>query len=285
MDVNGGCVVGGNELVYFEFNKRLTCFFCGNEFLANVSCTDGHYVCDNCHQDSGMDLIESFCKITSLTDPLEMAIKMMEHPGIHLHGPEHHFLPAAVLITAYYKARGETDLPARFASGGSADKAGKIEKALQIAKQRCEIIPGGMCGTHGSCGAALSAGVFISIITGATPLAKKEWGLTNKMTSLALSRIAESGGPRCCKRVTYQSILEAIKFIKENFYVDIICSNISGCRFYKFNKECLFKNCEFYNPKVQITTMQSEINAATCCSGETNEFKNFFGFIEKKISN
>ena len=51
---------------------------------------------------------------------------------------------------------------------------------------RGKAVPGGVCGFWGACGAGISAGMFISIISGATPLKNEPWGLANKMTSKAL---------------------------------------------------------------------------------------------------
>lgn len=41
------------------------------------------------------------------------------------------------------------------------------------------------------------------------------------MTSKVLSRISEYGGPRCCKRDSYLSTLEAIDFVEEHFNVNM----------------------------------------------------------------
>ncbi|VUT25840.1 MAG: hypothetical protein MOIL_01256 [Candidatus Methanolliviera sp. GoM_oil] len=55
---------------------------------------------------------------------------------------------------------------------------------------------GGFCGYHGDCGAAVGTGIFISLITDATPLSKHEWKLSNLMTAKSLLSIANHGGPR-----------------------------------------------------------------------------------------
>ena len=70
---------------------------------------------------------------------------------------------------------------------------------------RGKAVPGGVCGFWGACGAGISAGMFISIISGATPLKNEPWGLANKMTSKALDAIGSIGGPRCCKRDSYMA--------------------------------------------------------------------------------
>ena len=106
-------------------------------------------------------------------------------PFCHMHGPEHHVMVGAALLTAYRNAGGTLDL----------------EKALQEIYSRGKAVPGGACGFWGACGAGISAGQFLAIVTQSTPLAKEPWGLSNQMTARALERIGQMGGPRCCKRI------------------------------------------------------------------------------------
>jgi hypothetical protein len=65
-----------------------------------------------------------------------------------------------------------------------------------------------------------------------------------KMTAKSLGAIGEIGGPRCCKRDSYISILSAIDFVKENFGIEmekpgIICGHSSQ------NNQCIGKRCPF----------------------------------------
>ena len=60
----------------------------------------------------------------------------------------------AALLTAYKNAGGNIELA----------------KALTETKNRGQSVPGGACGFWGACGAGISSGMFISIISGSTPL-------------------------------------------------------------------------------------------------------------------
>lgn len=102
----------------------------------------------------------------------------MENPAIHMHGPEHHVLVGAALLNAYKNA------------GGSLANGESFEAALLKMESRGKAVPGGACGMWGCCGAAVSAGIFISIVTGATPLSEESWSLSNRMTSECLAAIA-----------------------------------------------------------------------------------------------
>ena len=50
------------------------------------------------------------------------------------------------------------------------------------------------------------------------------WGHSNLMTSRSLARLGEIGGPRCCKRNSYLSILTAVDYIEE--VTGIKCRNL-----------------------------------------------------------
>ena len=138
----------------------------------------------------------------------------------------------AALLTAYKNAGGELDL----------------ERALQEMYSRGKQVPGGACGFWGACGAGISAGQFMSIATQSTPLAQEPWGLSNQMTSKALGSIGEVGGPRCCKRDSYLSILASIDFAKEQLGVEMTRS-IPVCSHSAQNNQCIGKRCPFFGGK------------------------------------
>jgi hypothetical protein len=179
-----GCLVCGEEIVYEEDSSELECYYCHQIQTSRVRCIKGHYVCDRCHSSSANDLITAFCTNTRSTDPLEQALVLMRNPKVKMHGPEHHFLVPAVLLSSYYNIKGDPH-----------EKEAKIREA----RERASKLPGGFCGYFGDCGAAVGTGIFVSLITNATPLSIGEWRLANMMTSKSLLSIAEHGGPRCCK--------------------------------------------------------------------------------------
>lgn len=87
--------------------------------------------------------------------------------------------------------------------------------------------------------------MFISIISGATPLKNEPWGLANKMTSKALDAIGSIGGPRCCKRDSYIAIISAIDYVAENFNIQMEKSVIK-CIHSDKNNQCIKERCPFY---------------------------------------
>jgi Family of unknown function (DUF5714) len=229
------CLVCGAELKYTTTYRPMTCSLCGGKYDTNVQCFNGHYVCDSCHSLSASDFIARFCIASDLTNPVEQAMILMRDPRIAMHGPEHHFLVPAVLLSAYYNV-----------TGNQSAKEGKIK----IAQKRSANVLGGFCGFYGDCGAAVGVGIFISIITGATPLSVKEWQLSNLATGRSLITIAKNGGPRCCKRNTMLALQDAKKFVKAQFNVVFPAGGTVKCEFTDLNKQCLKEKCRFYPKSV-----------------------------------
>jgi hypothetical protein len=227
-----GCLFCGKELLYLKEAEDIACIFCKGVFSTQAKCIDNHFVCDACHALSANDLIERFTIDSSSKDPLDITLTLMKSPSLKMHGPEHHFLIPAALLSAFYNARAES---------------GEKEKKIKQARKRAEHVLGGFCGFYGDCGAAVGTGIFVSVITGATPLSHKEWRLSNLITAKSLYTIANAGGPRCCKRNSFLAIEEAVSFVKEEFGVEIAfdARNLK-CQFHSLNKECVKEECRFY---------------------------------------
>ena len=224
------CLVCGEALQYFEHGRELECVSCHRKLIANAACKAGHYVCDRCHAERATDHVLSLAQSTASKNPLAIASEMMRDPYVHMHGPEHHVLVGAALLAAYENAGGALDRPA----------------ALAEMKRRGAQIPGGACGFFGCCGAAVSAGIFVSLATGATPMATDAFGLSNRMTAAALSSIGALGGPRCCKRDSFLAIERATAFCAEFLHVQMDAPDAFVCAFYPRNRECLGKRCPFH---------------------------------------
>ncbi|MBQ3503150.1 MAG: hypothetical protein IJA75_00425 [Oscillospiraceae bacterium] len=88
----------------------------------------------------------------------------------------------------------------------------------------------------------------MAIVTDSTPLAGQPWGLSNRMTAKALESIGKNGGPWCCKRDSFLSILAAIDFAAEQLGVHMektmpVCTRSSR------NNQCIGKRCPFFGGK------------------------------------
>ncbi len=228
-DNKSGCLVCGAELIYTpDMSFNVECYYCGKTELTNVFCLEGHYVCNECHRKDILEIVEQICIDSGLTDPVELALCIFDIPTLHMHGPEYHSIVPAVLVSAY----------------GNCIK-NKDPSAVKEAILRGKAIFGGICGTHGACGACIGVGIAYSIIHKVTPYSKEDRGEANRLTALALNAISRYGGPRCCKRDSITSI----ETVKEHFG----CFDNAGeskyvCSQFVYNDMCLKTACPYYPP-------------------------------------
>lgn len=222
------CLICRAPLEYLHEDILMECSICHKQEMSKTRCIKGHYVCNVCHT-KGIDGIIGLCLEEDSRNPIEIIRKMMDMPFCHIHGPEHHIMTGCALLTAYRNSGGDIDL----------------RSALNEMISRGSKVPGGACGFWGACGAAVSTGMFISIITGSTPLAVEAWGHSNLMTSRALLRLGETGGPRCCKRNSYMSILTAAGYAEEITGIRMDAQK-PVCRHTASNNQCIGHRCPFH---------------------------------------
>lgn len=86
------------------------------------------------------------------TDPVVLMQTIRSHPHFRMHGPEHHAMVPAVILTAL-RNRG----------------CFVTHEQFTTAIQRGQTIGGGSCAFCGACGAAIGVGVATSLLLGATP--------------------------------------------------------------------------------------------------------------------
>lgn len=228
------CLICNAPLEYLKEDIEMECEICHKKEKSKTRCVHGHYVCNKCHM-QGIDSLVGVCLREGSQNPAIILDKMMALPFCHMHGPEHHVMVGMALLTAYKNSGGEIHL----------------KKALMEMNNRGQSVPGGACGFWGACGAGISAGMFMSIITGSTPLGNENFGLSHKMTASALAKIGEIGGPRCCKRDSYLSILAAVDLVKEHMGTEMERPKIR-CSYSGQNQQCIGKRCPFCKKKKKI---------------------------------
>ena len=163
-------------------------------------------------------------------NPVEIFYHIAQQDFVRMHGPEHHVLDGAALLTAYYNAGGKIDL----------------DQSLQELMKRGLQMPGAICGMWGVCGAVSSLGAALSIIEGTGPLSTDgSWGKHMEFTSAALYGVSQTGGPRCCKRDAFISFREAIRFINANTQIVLESAPVT-CSFSEKNVQCIRNKCPFY---------------------------------------
>ena len=180
-------------------------------------------------ENRGEKIIEA-CMQESSKNPIEIFYNIAQKDYIRIHGPEHHILDGASLLTAFYNAGGNIEL----------------QDSLYELMKRGLQMPGATCGMWGVCGAVSSMGAALSIIDKTGPLSTdNSWGKHMEFTSKALAGLAKVGGPRCCKRDAFISFQSAIEHINENYDLKLENSNIE-CHFSEKNEQCIKVKCPFY---------------------------------------
>lgn len=169
------------------------------------------------------------CLSETSKNPVQILFKLMELPFCRVHGPEHHLLVGSALLTAYHNAGGKVEL----------------EPALKGLCTRAAGVPAGTCRLWGACGAGISSGMFVAAIAAAAVPAPEAMGIAHKMTALSLDAIGVYGGPSCCKRSSYLSVLNATDYVKAQFGVEMEKSVII-CPFSSQNRNCLGTGCPFH---------------------------------------
>ncbi len=175
--------------------------------------------------------IVDFCMHENSDDPIVIFGRAAKQDFVRMHGPEHHVLDGACLLTAFCRAGGK--LP-------------DLRAALEKLTQEGMRMPGAVCGLWGVCGAVMSIGAALAIIDGTGPLSTDgSWGSHMLYTSEALRRLAAIGGPRCCKRDAFAAMEAAIDYVEKHCAVHMK-RHAAVCDFYPQNAQCLGRKCPYH---------------------------------------
>lgn len=174
------------------------------------------------------DAILQHCGICKSKRAVRIADELMELPEVRPHGPEHHLLVAAAILTAYCNFY-------------------DIEKKSLLLKAyvRTNNIPVGTCAMYGCCGALMGAGAAVGLLLSVHPFSGEDLQTVNKITAGIQARLAEYGGPRCCKRAAWISVYEAVQGINQYMHCKLPAETFD-CGYSLENKDCLKKKCEFF---------------------------------------
>lgn len=229
MDSKNNCGVCGTPLIYGTDSKTLRCLFCGTAHSTQIYCPEGHYICDSCHASESLMILRQVLNTTASTAPSEILERVMSHPAVPMHGPEHHAIVPAAIIAAVRNAG--YPIP---------------EDAIEKAVTRGAKVPGGWCGSHGVCGAAIGVGIAVSVLTEATPLTGRQRSMAIEATSFTLSRIVD-GHPRCCKRASRRALEAAVEFLRDRMNIIVGMGQHVKCTYSERNKECPGETCPYHS--------------------------------------
>lgn len=170
------------------------------------------------------------CKQHKSTDPTEIFVSVAGQESVRMHGPEHHVLDGACILTACRNAGLDFDL----------------EDALARLQTEGLKMPGAACGYWGVCGAVTSIGAALAILDHTGPLSTDgSWGRHMEFTSAAIARMGRVNGPRCCKRDGFIAMEAAVAYINANYPITLTAAPIRCC-FSPRNEQCLHQRCPYY---------------------------------------
>ena len=71
--MNEECLICGAPLEYLDEDAEMECVLCHRKERSRTRCTDGHYVCSECHM-QGIDALTGLCLEEKSSDPVEIPV-------------------------------------------------------------------------------------------------------------------------------------------------------------------------------------------------------------------
>jgi hypothetical protein len=212
--------------VYRNQPSEAACSFCGSREETTVVCENGHFVCDTCHSEDALEVIERICQETDETDMIALLERIRRHEAMPVHGPEHHaMVPGIILATARNLGAPVTD------------------EMIRTGIQRGSRICGGHCAYVGACGAALGVGIAFSLIIESSPLKGDRRKTVQSAVVAALEPIAALDAARCCQRDSWLALKKAAELSQETLPVTLKADASVRCAQVKANAECIGATC------------------------------------------
>jgi hypothetical protein len=192
---------------------------------------------DACCAGSGGDMATTLATLmarsltgTKPADALDELLSQGESTPVH--GVWHHALVGELLLVCL-----------RNAGYPISDEV--IDEVVDRGRQ----IPGGSCGFLGSCGALSSAASAYAILLGSTPVAIRPREALLRFSARSITRLAEIGGSRCCKKSSYVALeIAHDTFARIGF--ELPDETFAGrCRFLASNDTCDGEDCPYFPRK------------------------------------
>jgi Family of unknown function (DUF5714) len=223
-------MVCGAPLQYREEECLARCQYCQAALPAAVFCEQGHFVCDACHTADSLAVIEHVCQNTSETDLIALLDEIRRHPAIRRHGPEHHVLVPAVILTAFRNLGGAV-----------------TPEMFRTAISRGQAVPGGACGSLGVCGAAAGVGIAFSLVLKANPLKPRQRRQVMGAVQAVLGELSSQDAARCCQRECWLALRKAADLSRELLPIPLQADALLVCRQGAESLDCLQSLCPLWS--------------------------------------
>lgn len=170
-------------------------------------------------------------------DPIGFLEELMGDSRCDDFGPIHHFLVGAVLLTCFHNSIGRHP----------GEEGDSLHADLEELLSRSSHVPGATCANWGVCGAAASVGRAYAILMGNEPLKQDGWSDGQRLVADTLSRIADAGAPRCCKRDSRIAIANAAEWFDTQLDAGFTSSDARPvCRTFERNSVCMGRDCPYH---------------------------------------
>jgi len=231
-------MVCGEKLQYHEKAVEVSCSYCKRSDSGHIGCPNGHYICDECHNQDAMRVIEEIVFSTDSRNPAEIAELAFSFPGLPMLGCPHAYIAGGALMAALKN------------SGWQNIGSDEIKEVFRRTEKQAH---GAYCGLTGVCGIAPALGACISVLTGAKCGKDKEQHLTMELVGRVTRAITDLTGPSCCKAYARASIKVAVDFLREKFQIELPMKTEVACQYVKKHPHgCRKKRCPYF-PKQEKT--------------------------------
>ena len=173
-------------------------------------------------------MILHICLHSQETDAATLMQAIRSHPHFSIHGPEHHSLVPAVILTTLRNTGYDI-----------------TDEQLSTAIERGETIAGGACAFLGVCGAAVGVGIAFSVLLAATPYDGDKRQVVQQVTQKVLGEIASYDAPRCCQRDCWIALRAASTLLQKEIGKELTMHPFA-CEQYLENKECIYDQCPLW---------------------------------------
>ena len=213
--------------------RELTCFYCSTKDIGNISCSNGHYVCDKCHGEGLFGTVKEYVLTSKSANPFEIAEYLMDLENVPMLGCENAWIAAGALMAALKN------------EGNARVTDEQIVEALNRTKKQAI---GGYCGLTAVCGIAAAIGACFSVILGAACPKDQETATIMKVVASIVNTIANETGPCCCKNFVRKSLAEAVIIVREHLHaaVPIISENITCKHIDRHPHGCRKEKCSYF---------------------------------------
>lgn len=231
------CPVCGAEMIQGYIPEETKCDICGNPTVANYYCPNGHHLCNNCGYKMMYDTFKNICLNTNSKNPIEILEKIMDIDGMPLLGCKQNLACALAVYTAYKNNGGRVD---------------DFEKGLDKIKDRISKLQVSMCMLGGFCGIPVAMGCAWQAVSLESKNIKVVTETANTLTGHCMSKLMNpnnEGSHNCCVKNSIICVIEATRFLGNNFWIDMDLPSSMKCKYSSINPRCNGNKCSFFEGK------------------------------------